>query len=136
MPEIKVSWQLGVFITSVFAMPMALVLFYTAYIRDLPVDASTLQIFGLIALGLLVLMVIAVLSRMVQARCELRPDGKPMSAWVARQVGAGLMLCAAGVIIICGFLWFGITQRLAVVGGCLAAGPGIIQIGRALSPVR
>lgn len=136
MPEIKVSWQLGVFFTSVFAMPMALVPFYTAYVRDLPVDSSTLETCGFIALALLVLMGIAVLSRIVQARRKFRPDGQPMSAWVMRQVVAGMMLCAAGVAIICVFLWFETPRRLAVVVGCFAVGPGLILIGRALSPVR
>lgn len=136
MREIKVSWQLGLFIAAIFALPISLAPVFTAMMEERPVPRSVLNISEGIAAGLLVVMVIAVWSRVHQARKEQLPNGQPMSRWVLRQVAIGLLLCIAGAGILTVLALVGAPRKIAASGFTVAAGPGVILIGRALAPAR
>jgi hypothetical protein len=136
MREIKVSWQLGLFIAAIFALPISLAPVFTAVTGERRVSRSVLNVSEGIAAGLLVVMGIAVGSRVHQARKEQLPDGQPMSRWVLRQVAIGSLLCVAGVGILAALAWVGAPAKLAAIGCTVAAGPGVILIGRALAPAR
>src|SRR5687768_12657575 len=136
MREIKVTWQLGLFIAAVFGLPIALAPVSTSMGSERPVPQSVLQISWTIAALFIVAMFIAVVGRLHEARDEQRPDGQAMTTWIVRQVVIGLILCALGAAILAGLALLGVPRRLAAIGCAVAAVPGVLLIGRALSPAR
>jgi hypothetical protein len=71
-----------------------------------------------------------------QARAEKLPDGSPMAPWVLRQVAIGLLLCIVGGVIAGVTMLAGTSGKVSVIGCTALVGPGMIVIGRALSPAR
>jgi hypothetical protein len=136
MREIRVTWQLGLFIAALFGLPIALAPIFTAFVEKRPVPQMVLNIAGGVVAGLLLGMVIAVTSRVRQARTEQLPDGRPMSGWVLRQVALGTVLCLVGAGILTMLALVGASRKLAAVGCTVAAGPGVILIGRALAAAK
>ena len=136
MREIRVTWQLGLFIAGIFALPIALAPVFVAVTGERTVPRSVLNISSGIALALVLAMVLAVWWRVRAARGEQLPDGRPMSGWVLRQVMIGVLLCVAGAAILFVLAMAGASRKVAAIGCTVAAGPGVILIGRALAPAK
>jgi hypothetical protein len=134
MREIRVTWQLGLFIVAIFLLPGALVPFLTARTEHRPMTRLELQITIGIAGAMLALMAIAVASRVRQAKKELLPDGQPVSAWVLRQMLLGIPLCIAGTGVFALLIWIGAPKKIAAICCAVVACPGVMLIGRALAP--
>src|SRR4051812_3905413 len=58
MREIRVNWQLGLFIAGMFGLPISLAPIYTAMTNDHPVPRSVLNISGTIAAIFLLMMIL------------------------------------------------------------------------------
>jgi hypothetical protein len=133
MNEIRVTWQLGVFIAGIFFLPGVLAPVYVAMTDEKPVPRMVLEVCLALASLLVLLIALAIRSRLRQASEEPDIDGKSKRVWVIQQVGIGLAMLVTGVV---GLIALGLMGA-KVVGriGLVAVGvPGILMVGRAMVP--
>jgi hypothetical protein len=132
MAEIQVTWQLATFLVSaaVLAVLVALV------VRELQNDrlpSSTLSTFvGLV----LLVMFVAVGSRLSQASEERGPDGRSEFRRVLNQIAIGTALMVGTGLGIWALDSMGVPRAFAKVWIILVGTPGILLLGRSLATTR
>ena len=132
--QIRVTWQLAVFIIGLGALPISLaapvgIMVYGGK----PLTRTELTTCLSIAALVVFAMFLAVRSRLDQAAKEPNHNGTPKQAWVLRQVLIGVVLIALLAVT----LIAATILRVTVIGaiGCITLGtPGVLIIGRALVP--
>ncbi len=132
--QVHVTWQLALVVVALFSLPVALIAPYMAIAGDRSVPGSAVSISLFVALGLILMMAIAIRSRVRAAADEVRADDQPMPTWILRQVLIGVGLCVVAAVLLAFLAWSGVRMRLAVKFGLAFAAPGILLIARAMVP--